>query len=73
MGQIYTPQRVLYQWQTLENYTCMRLFGAHNRTVNEDNFGFALNVCLTPCVEGPKFERCCVFYFKKSLQPYGSR
>ena len=25
------------------------LFGAHNRTVNGDNFVFALNVCLIPC------------------------
>ena len=24
-------------------------FGAHNHTINGDRFGFALNVCLTPC------------------------
>merc|ERR1739840_11539 len=40
------------------------LFGAHNRTINGDVFGFALNVCLTPCTGGPKFEKCFVFYLK---------
>ena len=30
------------------------LFGAHNHTINGDNFGFALNVCMTPCTGGPK-------------------
>ena len=30
-------------------------FGAHYRTINGDNFGFALNVCLTPCTGGLKF------------------
>ena len=37
------------------------LFGAHNHTIKGDNFGFALNVCLTPCTRGPKFEKSLYF------------
>ena len=46
------------------NDRCLLLICAHNRTINGDDFGFALNVCLTPCTRGPKFEKCCVSYLK---------
>ena len=46
------------------------LFGAHNRTINGDNFGFALNVCLTPCTGGSEVIKVLHILFKKTLQPY---